>query len=157
MQDEEFHFDLTKQWCEHGIEGWNSKISTGPGLYYYTVALCNTLKMLLGKDFNVCTLITFRFFILPLSLGSIFLYRKIALRVITADSSVAFWISLKVWSFPILFFFQFLYYNEIPSIFFLAWMHLSTLEKKYWKTSIVSGLIIVIYLKTYLSILYSLL
>lgn len=144
-QDEEFHLYITQNWC-YGDRDWHPLVSTGPGLYYYTyfmIEIVKTISLLFGiQNTNIfCSLLMYRLFILPLSFFSIFIFKKILQKIIMDKNQVQI-LSIKIWLLPLLFFYQFLYYNEIPSTLFVCWMYLCALEKKYLKSALVSKIII---------------
>ena len=73
---------------------------------------------------------------LPLSLLSLYIFTK--LHIVLHGASQASLSGLRMWAFPLLWFFQFLFYNEVPSTLFVLWMHLEALRQRYILSAMVN-------------------
>ena len=126
--DEIFHLPQTQHWCEGRIDHWNDKISTGPALYHF-VSFC------LRITDQIChSYVIMRAFILPfyLLLQIVFYYIFHKLHGNNPLTS-----TIKFTLFPLLFFWNFLYYNEVPSCLFVSLMYLLSLYKFYSLSALV--------------------
>lgn len=146
-QDEEFHYNVTRQWCL-GESGWHEKISTGPALYYYAYLIIQGIRTLPGEieesllealqiD-SLCSMPFFRFLMIPLSIVSFYIYILTSYHVPGSPSKAqAVRNGARMWFLPILFFYQFLFYNEVPSSLLVCWMYLLSQQNLHYLAALV--------------------
>lgn len=119
--DEVFHVRQTKEYCRNRFHVWDDKITTLPGLYIYAMALARGLSALLGLEPDaLCITAFFRTANAFFGVGTaavLYLY----VRRLHADRPPV-WRALKtaeLFLFPVLFFFNFLFYTDAGSTFFV--------------------------------------
>eukprot|EP00871_Galdieria_phlegrea_P005015 jgi/Galph1/5514/GphlegSOOS_G4122.1 len=115
--DEELHVAQAKQFCRNNFT-YDLRISTPPGLYFWPFAVCS-LSRVFGHPFS-----------------AYFVCSTIVLRSITAIFGFLLWVEFQkwtrlslrsvnrlelfcVWTHPVLFFYFFLYYTDVPALFFV--------------------------------------
>src|SRR5882762_1714680 len=119
--DEVFHVGQAQQYWAHNWKYWDQKITTPPGLYLWSYALCAGLRFLRGIDVGAAELratnVLAAAVILPWRLQTL-LDR---LRKEQNSRPIGAWMShtvLNICLFPPLFFFSALYYTDILALVF---------------------------------------
>lgn len=118
--DEEFHVPQTQQYCKGDLSSYNSSITTPPGLYILAASIHHTFVSSLLED-DSCRLEALRGF--NAVLISPFLFTVIFWIVTHTQTDMPLWKriarSLRVYTLPFLFFFNFLFYTDALSTLFL--------------------------------------
>ncbi|XP_071389951.1 dol-P-Glc:Glc(2)Man(9)GlcNAc(2)-PP-Dol alpha-1,2-glucosyltransferase isoform X2 [Centroberyx affinis] len=132
--DEVFHIPQAQKYC-HGkfnLSQWDPMITTLPGLYLASVGVIKPvvwLADLTGKV--VCSTAMLRFVNLLFNCGNLYLLYliicKLHLREKTRTASRRVLSALSLSTFPVLYFFNFLYYTDAGSTFFILFTYLMTL------------------------------
>ncbi|TEB35126.1 glucosyltransferase [Coprinellus micaceus] len=134
--DEPFHIPQAQAYCEGDYAKWDPKITTPPGLYLMSLLI---KKLFLFKC-NVSMLrltTTLTLLWLPLAVSALLHYHKRErLRSLWSPSIEAVVLS----SFPIAWFFGFLYYTEVPSLLTVVATVVAASQGKHWPAALL-GLI----------------
>ena len=123
--DEVFHVGQAQKYWAHNWKYWDQKITTPPGLYLWSYALCTVLRFLRGSFIDIgaaelrATNVLAAAVILPWRLQTLLdhLQREQNSRPVGA------WVShtvLNICLFPPLFFFSALYYTDILALVFVV-------------------------------------
>ncbi|KAM4615086.1 dol-P-Glc:Glc(2)Man(9)GlcNAc(2)-PP-Dol alpha-1,2-glucosyltransferase [Polymixia lowei] len=130
--DEVFHVPQAQKYCNGKFNEWDPMISTLPGLYLASVGVIKPvvwLADLTGKV--VCSTAMLRFVNLLFNCGILYLLYliicKLHLREKTRTASRRVLSALSLSTFPVLYFFNFLYYTDAGSTFFILFTYLMTL------------------------------
>ncbi|XP_028810579.1 dol-P-Glc:Glc(2)Man(9)GlcNAc(2)-PP-Dol alpha-1,2-glucosyltransferase isoform X1 [Denticeps clupeoides] len=130
--DEIFHVPQAQKYCEGKFNEWDPMITTLPGLYLISVGVIKPavwLADLSGKV--VCSSGMLRFINLLFNCGNLYLLHLIICKVHLKDKSRTAWrrllSTLSLSTFPVLYFFTFLYYTDAGSTFFTLFTYLMAL------------------------------
>lgn len=130
--DEIFHVPQAQKYCHGKFNEWDPMITTLPGLYLVSVGVIKPvvwLADLTGKV--VCSTAMLRFVNLLFSCGNLYLLYlltcKLHLKDKTRGASRRVLSALALSTFPVLYFFNFLYYTDAGSTFFILFAYLMTL------------------------------
>ncbi|KAL1916586.1 uncharacterized protein VTP21DRAFT_5777 [Calcarisporiella thermophila] len=130
--DEIFHIPQAQQYCWGAFNTWHPKITTLPGLYLFTAPL----GLLSPK---LCTTANLRAIngIFGILLYPLFLcvLKKVQPRI-NGHEWTAFGLAL----FPVLWFFNFLYYTDVGSALFVIGAYFWSLERRYWLSALFSAI-----------------
>ncbi|KAG2201912.1 hypothetical protein INT46_001571 [Mucor plumbeus] len=134
--DEIFHVPQAQQYCHGDYYTWDPKLTTPPGLY-----IISNVIALIGKVFNydLCTVNTLRFTNILFSIG---LYLTLVSMVTTLypatknDWKTKLYALTLSW-FPVGFFYNFLYYTDPGSTFFVLLSYLLVKKKRYTLSGLV--------------------
>uniref|UniRef100_H3CYR1 Dol-P-Glc:Glc(2)Man(9)GlcNAc(2)-PP-Dol alpha-1,2-glucosyltransferase n=1 Tax=Tetraodon nigroviridis TaxID=99883 RepID=H3CYR1_TETNG len=137
--DEIFHVPQAQKYC-HGkfsemlwlLLQWDPMITTLPGLYLVTVGVVKPVAWLSGLPGSVvCSPAMLRFINLLFNCGNFYLFYllicKLHHREKTHAASRRVLSALSLSTFPVLYFFTFLYYTDSGSTFFILFAYLMTL------------------------------
>ncbi|MGH0157037.1 UNVERIFIED_CONTAM: hypothetical protein FKN15_041585 [Acipenser sinensis] len=121
--DEIFHVPQVQKYCEGRFNEWDPMITTLPGLYLVSVGIVKPSVWLVGWSGKVvCSTVMLRFINLLFSSGNLYLIYLILCKLHqtdkTASTSRRILSALALSSFPVLYFFTFLYYTDAGSTFF---------------------------------------
>jgi alpha-1,2-glucosyltransferase len=119
--DEPFHIDQAEAYCRGDFSYWNEKITTPPGLYFFSIGL----KYLFGLG---CALAELRFTNIVFLFGIGLLVYLIVIKKTKENHLTAALHSFSVALFPFVFFFSFLYYTDVGSLFFVLLSYYLCLE-----------------------------
>ncbi|XP_008827880.1 putative Dol-P-Glc:Glc(2)Man(9)GlcNAc(2)-PP-Dol alpha-1,2-glucosyltransferase [Nannospalax galili] len=143
--DEIFHLPQAQRYCEGRFSRsqWDPMITTLPGLYLVSVGVVKPARWILGwSEHVVCSVGMLRSVNLLFSAGHFYLlyllFRKVQPRNKAASSIQRILSALTLAVFPILYFFNFLYYTEAGSVFFTLFAYLMCLYGNH-KTSAMLG------------------
>ncbi|KAI7902365.1 alpha-2-glucosyltransferase Alg10 [Cokeromyces recurvatus] len=127
--DEIFHISQAQQYCRGDFYSWDPKLTTPPGLY-----LLSNVFVYVGKLFNydLCTVNALRFTNILFSIGLYFI-----LVSLTKTSRVY---ALSLAWFPVGFFYNFLYYTDAGSTFFVLLSYL-LVKRRWYRLSGVMGIV----------------
>lgn len=131
---------------------WNGKITTPPGLYLVTIAVLKPFSELyaFGEDAadRICPTPMLRFVNLVFACGNAYLIFLINCNIHRTDTEQTdgtvrpsnntslLMSSLSLATFPLLFFFNFLFYTDPGSLFFVLLMYLHHLNGQEWLASL---------------------
>lgn len=127
--DEIFHIPQSQQYCRGDFYTWDQKITTPPGLYWTSNLIVYVGRLL---NYDLCTVNTLRF---TNTLFSIGLYFVLLSLILTLSKKRSNWktqlYALTLCWFPINHFFNFLYYTDPGSTFFVMLSYLLVKKKLY--------------------------
>ncbi|XP_036373761.1 dol-P-Glc:Glc(2)Man(9)GlcNAc(2)-PP-Dol alpha-1,2-glucosyltransferase [Megalops cyprinoides] len=130
--DEIFHVPQAQKYCQGKFSEWDPMITTLPGLYLVSVGVIKPLVWLAGWTGEVvCSTAMLRFINLLFNCGNLYLLYLITHKLHFKDKTRAAWrralVALSLSTFPVLYFFTFLYYTDAGSTFFTLFAYLMTL------------------------------
>ncbi|KAI8887649.1 glycosyltransferase family 59 protein [Backusella circina FSU 941] len=127
--DEIFHIPQAQQYCQGDYYTWDPKLTTPPGLYW----ISNLFNYITRYD--VCTVNALRFTNILFAFGLYFVLDSLTRTLHKANSRI-YTLSL-VW-FPIGFFYNFVYYTDSGSTFFVLLSYLLSKKRYYLSSGIIS-------------------
>ncbi|KAG9335889.1 hypothetical protein JZ751_003546 [Albula glossodonta] len=130
--DEIFHVPQAQKYCDGKFSEWDPMITTLPGLYLVSVGVIKPLVWLAGWTGRVvCSTGMLRFVNLLFNCGNLYLLYliicKLHLKDKTRAASRRVLSALCLSTFPVLYFFTFLYYTDAGSTFFALFTYLMSL------------------------------
>ncbi|XP_030006255.1 dol-P-Glc:Glc(2)Man(9)GlcNAc(2)-PP-Dol alpha-1,2-glucosyltransferase [Sphaeramia orbicularis] len=130
--DEIFHVPQAQKYCSGRFNEWDPMITTLPGLYLVSVGVIKPVVWLADMTGGVvCSTAMLRFINLLFNCGNLYLLYlltcKLHLREKTRTTSRRVLSALSLSTFPVLYFFNFLYYTDAGSTFFILFTYLMTL------------------------------
>ncbi|XP_074050959.1 ATP-binding cassette sub-family D member 2 isoform X5 [Macrotis lagotis] len=140
--DEIFHLPQAQRFCWGSFQ-WDPMITTLPGLYLVSVGLVKPATWIIGwSQHVVCSIGMLRFVNLLFSVGNFYLLYLLFCKLQQRNKAVSgiqrILSALTMAIFPTLYFFNFLYYTETGSMFFVLFAYLMCLYGNY-KTSALLG------------------
>uniref|UniRef100_A0A3B1INH8 Dol-P-Glc:Glc(2)Man(9)GlcNAc(2)-PP-Dol alpha-1,2-glucosyltransferase n=1 Tax=Astyanax mexicanus TaxID=7994 RepID=A0A3B1INH8_ASTMX len=130
--DEIFHIPQAQKYCQGKFNQWDPMITTLPGLYLLSVGVIKPVVWL--ADFSgavVCSTAMLRFINLLFNCGNLYILYLIICRLHFKDKSRLaarrVLSALTLSTFPVLYFFTFLYYTDAGSTFFTLFAYLMCL------------------------------
>lgn len=135
--DEPFHVPQAQAYCNGEWATWDPKITTPPGLYVLSVILKRLITFKCNLSIlRLTPLLTL--LALPFALTRLLCYHKrvrppTSFLTPTAESVV-------LAAFPVVWFFGFLYYTDVPSVLFTITSIIAATESRHW-TAALLGLI----------------
>lgn len=134
--DELFHIPQAAKFCKGNFFEWDQKITTLPGLYLFSVGIFKPIGLLLNYD--ICTVNILRSTNLICAIFNFYLIYEI-LKVKNSvkeriDQESLFKIllsALNISTFPVLYFFSFLYYTDALSTSMILLMYALHLQSKH--------------------------
>ncbi|XP_033106523.1 putative Dol-P-Glc:Glc(2)Man(9)GlcNAc(2)-PP-Dol alpha-1,2-glucosyltransferase isoform X2 [Anneissia japonica] len=117
-------------------EVWDPMITTLPGLYIMSVILLKPISYLTKIDVNdICHIAFLRATNIIFTVGNIWLLYCLQKRINKYEKNVStsryVMTSVNLMTFPLLYFFTFLYYTDVASTFFVLLMYLRYLEERH--------------------------
>lgn len=130
--DEIFHVPQAQKYCHGRFNEWDPMITTLPGLYLVSVGIIKPVVRLADlTGAVVCSTAMLRFINLLFNCGNLYLLYllvcKLHQREKTRTTSRRILSALSLSTFPVLYFFNFLYYTDAGSTFFILFAYLMTL------------------------------
>lgn len=130
--DEIFHIPQAQKYCQGKFSEWDPMITTLPGLYLASVGVIKPIVWLADlSGAVVCSTAMLRFINLLFNCGNLYLLYllicKLHQREKTRTTSRRILSALSLSTFPVLYFFNFLYYTDAGSTFFILFTYLMTL------------------------------
>ena len=143
--DEYFHVNQVKQYyINHDYFSWDPMITTFPGLYFISLPIAYIINFILPNILNLTLLFRLCNMIFLILIPSI-LYKILKLKYIKIyDLTLIKMKALELSTFPIMFFFHFLYYTDSISLYFTLLMYYYTLQNKNHVVSLIGILCIFI-------------
>ncbi|CAG8670258.1 14170_t:CDS:2, partial [Acaulospora morrowiae] len=136
--DEVFHVPQAQNYCEGKYSEWDPKLTTPPGLYIISNIIIYPSYVTRLVDF--CSIELLRATNLLFSAGSYVLLWSILNHLHPYQNSNARAVNaLSLSMFPINWFFNFLYYTDSGSTFFVLLAYLLALKRKHWKSAVAAG------------------
>ncbi|XP_020508653.2 dol-P-Glc:Glc(2)Man(9)GlcNAc(2)-PP-Dol alpha-1,2-glucosyltransferase [Labrus bergylta] len=150
--DEIFHIPQAQKYCQGKFNEWDPMITTLPGLYLVSVGVIKPVVWLADLTGQVvCSTAMLRFVNLLFNCGNLYLLYllvcKLHLREKTRTTSRRVLSALSLSTFPVLYFFNFLYYTDAGSTFFILFTYLMTLYSCH-KASALLGVCSVLFRQT---------
>ncbi|XP_006002490.1 dol-P-Glc:Glc(2)Man(9)GlcNAc(2)-PP-Dol alpha-1,2-glucosyltransferase [Latimeria chalumnae] len=141
--DEVFHVPQAQKYCEGKFNQWDPMITTLPGLYLVSVGMIKPAGWVTGWTENIlCSTGFLRFTNLLFSTGNLYLLYLLLCKIHQKDKAVSTFqrilSALALSSFPVLYFFTFLYYTDAGSTFFILFTYLMCLYGQH-KTAALLG------------------
>lgn len=138
--DEIFHFPQAVKYFHWKFFEWDPKITTPPGLYLISVGILVPLSKIFGADF--CNLLSFRLINLLFTTGNFYVLSEIFKRTHKKGLShhAILLSALNLTTFPLLYFFTFLYYTDCGSVFFTLLMYLHHIKRDHWVAAAYGGI-----------------
>ncbi|RWS24398.1 dol-P-Glc:Glc(2)Man(9)GlcNAc(2)-PP-Dol alpha-1:2-glucosyltransferase-like protein [Leptotrombidium deliense] len=138
--DEEFHVKQAQKYCVGNFTSWDPKITTPPGLYVITLGFLKPFSELyaFGEEdaARICPVFMLRFTNFVFSCANTYLLYLISQQLHRYTPRVSklklLLSSLSLSTFPVLFFFTFLYYTDAGSLFFLLVMYFYHNNEHQW-------------------------
>eukprot|EP01119_Soliformovum_irregulare_P020024 TRINITY_DN6438_c0_g1_i2.p1 TRINITY_DN6438_c0_g1~~TRINITY_DN6438_c0_g1_i2.p1 ORF type:complete len:463 (-),score=58.71 TRINITY_DN6438_c0_g1_i2:5-1306(-) len=151
--DEPFHIPQTQQYCQGNFLEWDQKITTLPGLYIFGVIWASLLSFLtsIASSLGIapasisttCSSITIlRLTNVWFALGNFWIFRKLCMQTNAISAHEATKRALLMSLFPLLFFYNFLYYTDPGSTFFVMWMYLESLRNNHSRSAMLGAIAI---------------
>lgn len=120
--DEIFHVPQTQRYCEGQLTTWDPKITTLPGLYLFAAGALSTTRL-------SCSPQALRLMNVLFGMGSVALLQRLLSRRMSDEKASAH--ALVIALYPVHFFYSFLFYTDVGSVFWvLLTHHLATGERK---------------------------
>ncbi|RIA92946.1 Glycosyltransferase Family 59 protein [Glomus cerebriforme] len=137
--DEIFHVSQAKQYCKGNFYEWNPKLTTPPGLYIISNLIIKPLSTIFLHD--LCSINFLRAINILFGIGLYQILWKLIIKLNPFQDRDLLSINALILSiFPVGWFYNFLYYTDSGSTFFVLWSYLLSLEKRYWMSALVGGI-----------------
>ncbi|GBM15198.1 Putative Dol-P-Glc:Glc(2)Man(9)GlcNAc(2)-PP-Dol alpha-1,2-glucosyltransferase [Araneus ventricosus] len=144
--DEIFHYPQALKYYKGIYNEWDPKITTPPGLYLFTSAILTPLSKV--STLNIIQLACFRLVNIFFTIGTLYvIYRILQFHHKKDEPRILLLSSFNITIFPLLYFFNFLYYTDCGSTFFVLLMYYWHLKKFYFSASI-SGAVSLLFRQT---------
>lgn len=132
--DEIFHVPQAQKYCEGKFTQWDPMITTLPGLYLLSVGVIKPVMWLVGwTGTAVCSTAMLRFMNVLFNCGNLYILYLLICQIHPKDKTRAYGrrvlSALTLSSFPVLYFFTFLYYTDAGSSFFTLFAYLMCLYR----------------------------
>ncbi|KAM9824012.1 dol-P-Glc:Glc(2)Man(9)GlcNAc(2)-PP-Dol alpha-1,2-glucosyltransferase [Neosynchiropus ocellatus] len=130
--DEVFHIPQAQKYCQGKFNEWDPMITTLPGLYLVSVGVIKPVVWLADLTGDiVCSTAMLRFINLLFNCGNLYLLYLLVCRLHLKEKARGTFrkvlTALSLSTFPVLYFFNFLYYTDAGSTFFILFTYLMTL------------------------------
>ncbi|KAF4079619.1 hypothetical protein AMELA_G00180100 [Ameiurus melas] len=150
--DEIFHVPQAQKYCEGKFTEWDPMITTLPGLYLLSVGVIKPVMWLVGwTGTAVCSSAMLRFINVLFNCGNLYILYLLICRIHPKDKSRAtgrrVLSAISLSSFPVLYFFTFLYYTDAGSTFFTLFAYLMCLYRCH-KASALLGICSILFRQT---------
>ncbi|KAG2234541.1 hypothetical protein INT48_007354 [Thamnidium elegans] len=143
--DEIFHVPQAQQYCGGDYLTWDPKLTTPPGLYVTSNIIAYVARLF---QFDLCTVNALRFTNILFSIGLYFVLVSLISTVSCKPKSIKLNLyALTLCWFPVGFFYNFVYYTDPGSTFFVMFCYLLVKKKRYFSSGII-GLISLIFRQT---------
>ncbi|XP_057711579.1 dol-P-Glc:Glc(2)Man(9)GlcNAc(2)-PP-Dol alpha-1,2-glucosyltransferase isoform X1 [Corythoichthys intestinalis] len=131
--DEIFHVPQAQKYCHGKFNQWDPMITTLPGLYLVSVGIIKPVVRLANMTGDVvCSTAMLRFINLLFNCGNLYLLYRLVCRLHPKDKTRTtarrILSALSLSTFPVLYFFNFLYYTDAGSTFFTLFTYVMTLH-----------------------------
>jgi len=118
--DEVFHVPQAQRYCNGRFSEWDPKITTFPGLYCLSALLSGLAPYVFGFA-SACSPMGLRAVNAALGAGALIVMYALLRRRMTSDKAAAQAFVLSLY--PVHFFFTFLYYTDVGSLFWVLLTH----------------------------------
>lgn len=165
--DEIFHIPQAQNYCDGNFHYWNDKITTLPGLYLFSQMIVYPLKTFIPSfTDSVCNVFALRVTNLLFLIGFVIVMKSLHKLIHHSDDGIlkrnkrneestdvqkeTMYSSIQALilsTFPLLYFFCFLYYTDVGSTFFVITSYYLTLQK-YHFISALFGIISIMFRQT---------
>ncbi|OBZ89060.1 Dol-P-Glc:Glc(2)Man(9)GlcNAc(2)-PP-Dol alpha-1,2-glucosyltransferase [Choanephora cucurbitarum] len=135
--DEIFHVPQAQQYCQGNYFDWDPKLTTPPGLYVISNIIAYLGQIL---HLDLCTVTALRFTNLLFSVGLYYvLVQLVSLKTNKNDKQTQLYALALAW-FPVHFFYNFVYYTDPGSTFFVLLSYL-LVKKRCYRLAGIMGLV----------------
>ncbi|KAL5973304.1 hypothetical protein ACLOJK_029954 [Asimina triloba] len=149
--DEIFHIPQAQQYCRGNFRSWDPMITTPPGLYYLSLVYIGSLfpgtqlTMAMSSFYDLCSVAVLRSANVVLAvMCSIIIYDiVICLRPSLGERRATIY-TVVLSTYPLHWFFTFLYYTDVASTTAVLSMYLACLKRYYWFSALLGALAIFI-------------
>ncbi|GBB95704.1 hypothetical protein RclHR1_00260009 [Rhizophagus clarus] len=137
--DEIFHISQAKQYCNGNYFDWNPKLTTPPGLYIISNLILKPLSFLPIR--HLCSTNFLRATNVLFGIGLYLILWKLTIKLHSSqDRDLLSFNTFTLSIFPVGWFYNFLYYTDSGSTFFVLWSYLLSIEERYWLSGLVGGI-----------------
>ncbi|KIY45502.1 glucosyltransferase [Fistulina hepatica ATCC 64428] len=131
--DEPFHIPQAQAYCKGNFYTWDPKLTTPPGLYIWSLFLHYASSLDCSDSFLRLT-VTIFLLCLPNAIDRLInVHRHAEPSLWWSPSSE----SIVISTFPIAWFFGFLYYTEIPSLLFVSYTVVAAMSGRNWLAALI--------------------
>ncbi|XP_056170623.1 dol-P-Glc:Glc(2)Man(9)GlcNAc(2)-PP-Dol alpha-1,2-glucosyltransferase isoform X1 [Syzygium oleosum] len=149
--DEIFHIPQAQQYCRGNFRSWDPMITTPPGLYYLSLAYVGILYpgMIFTRAISsfpdICSPAILRSVNAVLAvICSVLVYEIMTLLRPGVNDRNATACAVVLASYPLQWFFTFLYYTDAASLTMVLAMYLACLKKRYWISALLGALSVIV-------------
>lgn len=147
--DEIFHIPQAQKYCYGKFKEWDEKITTLPGLYVVSVGVLNPISSWLQQIF--CDPIHLRSINVLMSSLTLLILQRITTQIHGSkhfyDENKCLLSAFNLALFPLLYFFNFLYYTDVGSTFMVLLMYCLHLDRRDWFAAFI-GVLSVLFRQT---------
>ncbi|KAI6675052.1 hypothetical protein NL676_002958 [Syzygium grande] len=151
FMDEIFHIPQAQQYCRGNFRSWDPMITTPPGLYYLSLAYVGILYpgMIFTRAISsfpdICSPAILRSVNGVLAMiCSVLVYEIMTLLRPGVNDRNATACAVVLASYPLQWFFTFLYYTDAASLTMVLAMYLACLKKRYWISALLGSLSVIV-------------
>ncbi|XP_025106484.1 putative Dol-P-Glc:Glc(2)Man(9)GlcNAc(2)-PP-Dol alpha-1,2-glucosyltransferase isoform X6 [Pomacea canaliculata] len=149
--DELFHVPQAQQYCAGNFTKWDPMITTLPGLYIASLLPLYPIGFIFSKEdiASSCTPLLLRSTNILFSVGNLYLLylTTYKLHYNKKNGGSVVLTALTLATFPVLYFFTWLYYTDAGSTFFSLLTYLCVLHKRH-RSAAVCGLVAILFRQT---------
>jgi len=131
--DEIFHITQTQRYCNGDWWYWDSKITTLPGLYFLSVALSQLVSAFMAQPLSSlsmsCSVPALRCVSAIFGLANLVLIFKLV-NILHPRCQHKYILTFTIWTMPVFFFFNFLFYTDTGSVCFVLLMYYLALTQR---------------------------
>ncbi|XP_018684086.2 dol-P-Glc:Glc(2)Man(9)GlcNAc(2)-PP-Dol alpha-1,2-glucosyltransferase isoform X3 [Musa acuminata AAA Group] len=145
--DEIFHIPQAQRYCRGDFGTWDPMITTPPGLYYLSLVYIASLfpSMWFAKFASTMSSICSAEILRSTNafvavICSVLIYDLLIQLRPTLDEKKATIYAILLASYPLHWFFTFLYYTDVASLTAVLAMYLASLKRKYWLSAMLGAL-----------------
>lgn len=146
--DEVFHIPQAQKYCDGNFTEWDSKITTPPGLYLLTVGFLKPISWFFAKPQICSSVYALRGINMFLSTALLYVVYSLQRHLHTPKDEVDIIRSLltavNLCIFPVLYFFNFLYYTDVMSTFLVLFTYLLCLHERHGLSAFTGCLAVIV-------------
>lgn len=142
--DEVFHIPQAQRYCDGNFTEWDPKITTLPGLYILSIGILQPISWFLSNPQLCSSVCALRSINLLLSTGLLYVVYSLLRQIHDFDDDLdharGLLTAVNMCIFPVLYFFNFLYYTDVMSTFLVLFAYLLCLQKRHVLSAITGSL-----------------
>ncbi|XP_034251591.1 dol-P-Glc:Glc(2)Man(9)GlcNAc(2)-PP-Dol alpha-1,2-glucosyltransferase [Thrips palmi] len=142
--DEVFHIPQAQRYCNGSFSEWDPKITTLPGLYFLSVGMLKPVSWFLSNPQFCSSVYALRCINMLLSTGLLYVVYSLLRQIhdFKDELEVAQGIltAVNICIFPVLYFFNFLYYTDVMSTFLVLFAYLLCLQERHVLSAVTGSL-----------------